>query len=153
MSLKFGTDGVRGVAFEELTPELVHALGRAAARVLGTDAPYYVGRDTRESGPPLQAALAAGLLAERARVLDLGVIPTPGVACVCAANDAYGAVLSASHNPYRDNGVKFLARGGIKLTDAVEEQLEEQLTLLVSSADEDRPVGTQEADEGAVAAY
>ncbi|MEY2425552.1 MAG: phosphoglucosamine mutase [Actinomycetota bacterium] len=153
MSLKFGTDGVRGVAFEELTPELVHALGRAAARVLGADEPFYIGRDTRESGPPLQERLAAGLLAEGARVIDLGVIPTPGVAFICASNNAPGAVLSASHNPYRDNGVKFFARGGLKLTDDVEAQLEEQLPVLVSPEGEDLLVVTQEAESDAVAAY
>ena len=149
MSLKFGTDGVRGVAFEELTPELVFALGRAAARVLGTDEPFYVGRDTRESGPPLQAALASGLVGEGARVVDLGVIPTPGVAYVCAQRNAPGAVLSASHNPFQDNGVKFFARGGLKLTDDVEEQLEEQLQDLLGS-----PTSvTQEAEPDAVAEY
>ncbi len=149
MSLKFGTDGVRGVAFEELTPELVYALGRAAARVLGTDDPFYVGRDTRESGPPLLERLTAGLVAEGARVVDLGVIPTPGVACICVANNAPGAVLSASHNPYTDNGVKFFARGGLKLSDDVEEQLEEQLPLLVSLEQQDPVVVTQETPDGA----
>jgi phosphoglucosamine mutase len=157
VSLKFGTDGVRGVAFEELTPELVFALGRAAARVLGTDEPFYVGRDTRESGPPLQERLAAGLLAEGARVVDLGVIPTPGVACICAARQAPGAVLSASHNPYQDNGVKFFARGGLKLTDDVEELLEEQLAALlpevVTAWTKDPSQRTQLRDEGAVGEY
>jgi phosphoglucosamine mutase len=153
LSLKFGTDGVRGVAFEELTPELVYGLGRAAARVLGADEPFYVGRDTRESGPALQDALAAGLASEGARVVDLGVIPTPGVAHVCAARNAPGAVLSASHNPYRDNGVKFFARGGLKLRDDVEEQLEGLLPELVSARREDLSVGTQLRDDGAAAEY
>jgi phosphoglucosamine mutase len=149
VSLKFGTDGVRGVAFEELTPELVYGLGRAAARVLGTDEPYYVGRDTRVSGPALQEALASGLIAEGARVVDLGVIPTPGVASVCASRNAPGAVLSASHNPYQDNGVKFFARGGVKLTDDVEEKLEAQLPDLVGAPG----AVQQETDESATPAY
>jgi phosphoglucosamine mutase len=149
LSLKFGTDGVRGVAFEELTTELVHGLGRAAARVLGAGEPFYVGRDTRESGPALQEAVASGLVSEGARVVDLGVIPTPGVAFMCALRNAPGAVLSASHNPYQDNGVKFFARGGLKLNDDVEEQLEEQLRDLVASP---TPVA-QETDASAVGEY
>ena len=125
--LRFGTDGVRGVANSELTPELVLALGRAAARTIGGD-PWVVGRDTRGSGPMLQAALAAGLLAEGVgQVLDLGVLPTPGVAYHSAAHDLPGAVISASHNPWQDNGVKFFAPGGRKLTDAEEERLEAAL--------------------------
>src|SRR5688500_17220626 len=79
VSLKFGTDGVRGVANAELTPELVMALGRAAVRVLGGDR-FLVGRDTRASGPMLQAALSAGMASEGAAVVDLGVVPTPCVA-------------------------------------------------------------------------
>jgi phosphoglucosamine mutase len=153
VSLKFGTDGVRGVAFEELTPQLVYGLGRAAARVLGTDEPFYVGRDTRESGPALQDALAAGLVAEGAHVVDLGVIPTPGVACVCAARNTPGAVLSASHNPYQDNGVKFLSAGGIKLTDEIEERLEAVLSEVVMNHPTIPDDSSQERDEGAVAEY
>jgi len=77
MPLRFGTDGVRGVANRDLTPEFVTALGRAAARVLGTDVPYVIGRDTRRSGPMLEAALVAGLCAEGADALLAGVLPTP----------------------------------------------------------------------------
>jgi len=134
LSLKFGTDGVRGVANDELTPELVLALGRAAARILGTDVPYVIGRDTRVSGPLLQDALSAGLASEGASVVDLGVIPTPGVGARAAARDCAGAVVSASHNPYQDNGVKFFARGGLKLTDDVEQRLEDELTAILASA-------------------
>jgi phosphoglucosamine mutase len=125
--LKFGTDGVRGVANAELTPELVLALGRAAARVLhgGT---FLVGRDTRRSGPLLEAALTAGLTSEGADVVLLGVIPTPGVACLSQAHDLPAAVISASHNPFQDNGVKLFARGGRKLSDEVEKQLEAELS-------------------------
>jgi phosphoglucosamine mutase len=102
-SLSFGTDGVRGVANTELTPELVLALGRAAARVLG-EGPWLVGRDTRASGPMLGAALAAGLAAEGASVVDVGVLPPPAVAAACAAASLPGAMFSASHNPFADNG-------------------------------------------------
>jgi phosphoglucosamine mutase len=123
VSLTFGTDGVRGVANVELTPELVLGLGRAAARVLGPG-PWLVGRDTRVSGPLLFAALAAGLAAEGADVGDLGVLPTPAVAAACAAAGQPGAVISASHNPFADNGVKLFAPGGRKLADDVEERIE-----------------------------
>ena len=120
MTLRFGTDGIRGVANRELTPELVTALGRAAARVLGTDQPFVVGRDTRRSGPFLEAALVAGLCSEGADVLRVGVLPTPGIAHLADVLDAPAAVISASHNPYRDNGVKLFARGGRKIADAPE---------------------------------
>ncbi|MDQ1403740.1 MAG: phosphoglucosamine mutase [Actinomycetota bacterium] len=133
MSVKFGTDGVRGVANGELTPELVLALGRAAARVLGGDE-WFTGRDTRRSGPLLQAALAAGLAAEGATVIDLGVVPTPAVATMCAARGGAGAVVSASHNAFSDNGVKLFAPGGTKLSDEVEERLEAELASITSGA-------------------
>ncbi len=126
MSLTFGTDGVRGVANQELTPELVLGLGRAAARVLGPG-PWLIGRDTRISGPFLSAALAAGLAAEGADVVDLGVLPTPGVAAACADANRPGAVISASHNPFGDNGVKLFAPGGRKLADDVEARIEAEL--------------------------
>ena len=80
MTLRFGTDGIRGVANRELTPELVTALGRAAARVLGSDGPFVIGRDTRRSGPMVEAALVAGLCAEGANVMLVGVVPTPAIA-------------------------------------------------------------------------
>ena len=111
---RFGTDGVRGVANEELTPELALALGRAAARVLPAPT-FVVGRDTRRSGPLLQAAFSAGLAAEGADVVDLGVLPTPGVAAVAESRQAPGAVISASHNPFGDNGIKLFSLLGTKL--------------------------------------
>ena len=126
MSLKFGTDGVRGVANTELTPELVVALGRAAARVLG-GSEFIIGRDTRVSGPMLQAALSAGLAAEGALVTDLGVLPTPAVAFLSAQRKVPAAMISASHNPFPDNGIKLFAPGGRKLPDDVEERLEAEL--------------------------
>ncbi|MEA2703374.1 MAG: phosphoglucosamine mutase [Actinomycetota bacterium] len=148
MTLRFGTDGVRGVANRELTPELLLALGRAAGRVLaGPGSSFLVGRDTRLSGPMVQAALTAGLTAEGVEVIDLGVLPTPGVAWLSAADDRPGAVISASHNPYTDNGVKFFAAGGRKLDDPAEARLEAELDGIVRSgasapsAAEDAPVG------------
>ena len=96
MTLRFGTDGVRGVANRELTPELVTALGRAAVRVLGPNQPFVVGRDTRRSGPMIEAALVAGLCAEGADVVLVGVLPTPGVAHVARERGAPAAVISAS---------------------------------------------------------
>jgi phosphoglucosamine mutase len=124
MTLRFGTDGIRGVANRELTPELVTALGRAAARVLGTERPFVVGRDTRRSGPLLEAALVAGLCSEGADVERVGVLPTPGVAYLAQSFDGPGAVISASHNPYPDNGIKLFGGDGFKLTDADEERVE-----------------------------
>ena len=116
MTVRFGTDGVRGLANAELTPELVVALGRAAARVLARPGQaFLVGRDTRVSGPLLQAALSAGLAAEGVDVWDLGVLPTPGVAALSADRDVPAAVISASHNPFADNGIKLFAAGGCKL--------------------------------------
>ena len=141
MTLRFGTDGVRGVANADLTPELVVALGRAAARVLGAKR-FLVGRDTRISGPVLQAALSAGLASEGADVVDLGVLPTPAVAWLSAADGVPAAVISASHNPYPDNGVKFFAGGGRKLADDVESRLEAELErLLHATGAGERPVG------------
>src|SRR5919106_5115853 len=141
MTLRFGTDGIRGVANRELTPELVTALGRAAARVLGTDQPFVVGRDTRRSGPFLEAALVAGLCSEGADVLRVGVLPTPGIAHLADVLDAPAAVISASHNPYRDNGVKLFARGGRKIADAPERRIETELRRMVDAGPNGRPDG------------
>ena len=132
MTLRFGTDGVRGVAGSELTPELVLALGRAAGRIVVGDPPvWYLGRDTRRSGPMLGAALAAGLTAEGADVVDLGVVPTPAVAAIAASRQAPAAMVSASHNPYADNGIKLFGPGGRKLDDATEGRVEAELLRLV----------------------
>lgn len=133
--LKFGTDGVRGVANAELTPELTLALGRAAARVLGGQR-FGIGRDTRRSGPMLEAALAAGLASEGVDVTLLGVAPTPEVAWWSASEGVPAAVVSASHNPFTDNGIKLFAAGGRKLPDEVEERLEAELHALVGDSDQ-----------------
>jgi phosphoglucosamine mutase len=113
---------VRGVANAELTPEYVLALGRAAARVLGGPC-FLIGRDTRVSGPLLQAALTAGVASEGVAVVDLGVLPTPGVAALAAADGLPAAMISASHNRFSDNGIKLFAAGGRKLTDEIEARL------------------------------
>ncbi|HKA82215.1 MAG TPA: phosphoglucosamine mutase, partial [Acidimicrobiales bacterium] len=136
--LKFGTDGVRGVANADLTPELALALGRAAARVLGGDR-FAIGRDTRRSGPMLEAALCAGLVSEGADVELLGVAPTPEVAWWSVTAGAPAAVVSASHNPFADNGIKLFAAGGRKLADDVEERLEDELQRLLGDAAPGRP--------------
>jgi phosphoglucosamine mutase len=134
MTLKFGTDGVRGIANLELTPELALTLGRAAARVLGGER-WLIGRDTRRSGPMLVAALAAGLASEGVDVVDLGVVPTPGVAHLSAANGVPAAMISASHNPFGDNGIKLFAAGGTKLRDHVEAELEAEVAAVASQGD------------------
>lgn len=125
----FGTDGVRGVANVDLTPELALSLGRAAARVLGGTgaAPrIMVGRDTRASGDMLASALAAGLLSAGAHVIRGRVLPTPAVAfLVTDLSASAGAVISASHNPAEDNGIKFFGPQGFKLSDQQEAQIEE----------------------------
>lgn len=133
MGLRFGTDGIRGVANAELGAELVMALGRAAARALKAER-FLVGRDTRRSGPLLQAALSAGMASEGADVVDLGVLPTPGVAWLAAERGLPAAVVSASHNLFADNGIKLFAAGGLKLPDATEAAIEEELARVLHSA-------------------
>ncbi|MSO86974.1 MAG: phosphoglucosamine mutase [Acidimicrobiia bacterium] len=128
--LKFGTDGVRGVANLDLTNEVVTALGRAAARVLGGDR-FVVGRDTRRSGGRLEASLVEGLVAEGMAVRVLAVAPTPAVAWVAAAEGIPGAVVSASHNSFEDNGVKLFAAGGLKLGREVEVAVEAEFHRLL----------------------
>lgn len=137
MGLRFGTDGVRGVAGTEVTPELVLALGRAAARVLcpadASGRRIVVARDSRRSGPLLEAAFAAGAAAEGVDVERLGVLPTPGLARVAAAEGVAAAMVSASHNPFGDNGIKLFASGGLKLEAAAERALEEVLDEVLGS--------------------
>src|SRR5207248_6866026 len=126
MARLFGTDGVRGVANMDLTPELALALGRAAGCVLGgMGHGVIVGRDTRRSGRMLESALAAGLCSVGMEVWLAGVIPTPGLAYLARIEDVVaGAVISASHNPAPDNGIKFFDHGGLKLPDATEDRIE-----------------------------
>ncbi len=130
MNLTFGTDGVRGRAHEELTVPWVSKLARAAARVLGADT-FVIGADGRESGPAFVQALCGGFAAEGVKVWNLGVVPTPAIAYVAAQENIAGAMVSASHNGYQDNGIKFFAPGGRKLTDAMQAEIE---ALLVGAA-------------------
>jgi len=126
----FGTDGVRGIANLELKPELAFRLGRAGSYVLAKHAStvrpcILVGKDTRISGDMLEAALAAGICSTGADVLRAGVIPTPAVAYLTKKYQAScGAVISASHNPVQDNGIKFFGSDGYKLPDEIEEEIE-----------------------------
>ena len=131
--LHFGTDGVRGVALEELTPELVRDLTRAVAAVLQPSA-VAVGRDTRESGERLEAAVIDGCAAAGVPVHLLGMVPTPVVAFAAERNDWVGIVITASHNPYADNGIKVFAAGGKKLDDAEQIEIERHWHSLISEA-------------------
>jgi len=130
MGRLFGTDGVRGVANKELTPELAFKLGKAGAYVLTKEkrrkANIIIGMDTRESGDMLEAALIAGMCSVGANVIPLGVIPTPGMAYLVRhyKMDA-GVVISASHNPSKDNGIKFFSSEGYKLSDSLEDEIED----------------------------
>jgi phosphoglucosamine mutase len=128
----FGTDGIRGkVGIHPLTPEFALKLGQAAGEVLGKTEggkTIIIGRDTRGSGPMLQSALTAGLLASGMTVVDVGVITTPGVAYLVRRMGAVaGVVISASHNPVKENGIKFFDQSGFKLPEAVEAQIESLL--------------------------
>ena len=129
MGRLFGTDGVRGVANSELTPELAFNLGKAGAYVLSSDherPTFIIGKDTRISGDMLENALAAGILAVGGNVIKVGVIPTPAVAYLVRHYEAQaGIVISASHNPYEYNGIKFFNGKGFKLDDSIEEKIED----------------------------
>ena len=146
MARLFGTDGVRGLANKDVTAELALDLAVAAAHVLGESAKSadrrltaIVGRDPRASGEFLSAAVTAGLASAGADVLDVGIMPTPAVAHLVSAHGAdLGVMLSASHNPMQDNGIKFFAAGGHKLPDAVEDAIEAQ-----SGAEWQRPTGAR----------
>lgn len=126
MGRYFGTDGIRGVANVDLTPELAFRVGRAAgAELRGEGGPFFIGRDSRVSGPMLEVALAAGLCSTGASVDLGGLLPTPAVAYLARARGAAaGVVISASHNPVEDNGIKFFGGDGYKLLDAHEEAIE-----------------------------
>jgi phosphoglucosamine mutase len=125
MTLRFGTDGVRGRVPDELHPEFVVALGRAATDVLGGGT-WLIAGDTRQSSPSLMAAFAHGVRAAGADVELLGVLPTPALAWAAQHADRRAAMVTASHNPWHDNGVKIFAAGGTKLSDDVEADIEER---------------------------
>ncbi|MDQ3384229.1 MAG: phosphoglucosamine mutase [Actinomycetota bacterium] len=153
MARLFGTDGVRGTANREITAQLALDLSVAAARVLAEHGAFeghrpraLVGRDPRASGEFLSAAMMAGLASAGVDVSDVGVLPTPAVAYLTSATGAdFGVMISASHNAMPDNGIKFFARGGHKLPDDVEDEIEEHL-----GADYELPVG---ADVGRITRY
>ncbi len=128
MRVLFGTDGIRGRAREfPLDPASMFALGEALGHRLGS-AGVLLGMDTRESGPDIARALAAGLETGGASAVLIGVIPTPGAAYLCRTTDAAAAIsISASHNPFEDNGVKIFGHDGMKLPDAVEEEIEDEM--------------------------
>jgi phosphoglucosamine mutase len=158
MGKLFGTDGVRGVANTELTPELAMGLGRALVWTLreqGVARPRVVlGRDPRVSGEMLEAALVAGICSAGGEAEVVGVIPTPGVAFLVTARGAdSGAVISASHNPVEDNGIKFFGRDGFKLTD----DEEDRITEFLQRSDMRLPVGAEvgrvQWAQGAIEAY
>ncbi|MFJ4983704.1 phosphoglucosamine mutase [Streptomyces sp. NPDC088732] len=161
MGRLFGTDGVRGVANADLTAELALGLSVAAAHVLAEAGTFeghrpvaVVGRDPRASGEFLEAAVVAGLASAGVDVLRVGVLPTPAVAYLTGALGAdLGVMLSASHNPMPDNGVKFFARGGHKLADELEDRIESVYEEHRTGAPWDRPTGAgvgrvRDYDEG-----
>ncbi|MCR2043309.1 phosphoglucosamine mutase [Anaerosalibacter massiliensis] len=128
MGKLFGTDGVRGIANKDLTPELAFKIGRAGAFVLskGRKGSIVVGRDTRKSGDMLEAALVAGICSVGLDVISVGIVPTPAVAYLTRKHNALsGVVISASHNPVEYNGIKFFNEKGYKLNDDIEEEIEE----------------------------
>jgi phosphoglucosamine mutase len=145
MGKYFGTDGVRGVANSELTPELAFKLGRFGGFVLTKDKDrpkVLIGRDTRVSGHMLEGALVAGLLSIGAEVMRLGVISTPGVSYLTKALGAEaGVMISASHNPVADNGIKFFGPDGFKLSDEQELEIEELIDMAEDQLP--RPVGAE----------
>ena len=137
MGRLFGTDGVRGVANSELTPELAFKIGRAGAYVLTSDAhkpKILVGRDTRISGEMLESALIAGICSVGAQAVCVGVIPTPAIAYLVRTQgfDA-GVMISASHNPFEHNGIKYFNSEGYKLSDEIEERIE---AIILDNAEE-----------------
>ena len=142
----FGTDGVRGEANTELTPELAYHLGRAATLYFGAHSEerprILIGRDTRISGEMFEAALTSGICSAGGIALLAGVVPTPAVAYLAREHRMQaGIVISASHNPFSDNGIKFFGGDGYKLPDAVEDELEALVRRLQTNDDAARPTG------------
>jgi phosphoglucosamine mutase len=142
---RFGTDGIRGAANTELSPEVALALGRAAVEVLGGEL-FLVGSDTRLSGPMLEGALTAGICSAGSDVEVLGVVPTPAVAWASADRDAPAAMISASHNPFADNGIKLFARGGMKLGDDDQAAIEKRYLELLGAGPGRRSAGAAPAE-------
>ena len=154
MGKLFGTDGIRGIVGEDLTHELAMKIGEAAAYVLGgkKDLVVLIGRDTRISGQMLSSALSAGFMSQGAKVIDLGVVPTPAVSyLVKKYNASMGAMISASHNPSEYNGIKLFDGEGFKLPDATENEIEKY--LLGKAVPTTNNVGTYELCDNAVIDY
>ena len=154
MGKLFGTDGIRGIVGEDLTHELAMKVGEAAAYVLGgkKDLVVLVGRDTRISGQMLASALSAGFMSQGAKVIDLGVVPTPAVSYLVKKYGAsMGAMISASHNPSEYNGIKLFNNEGFKLPDATENEIEKY--LLGKAVPTTTKVGTYEVSETAIEDY
>ena len=154
----FGTDGIRGLAGEQLTAELALQVGRAAAYVLarhrGPAPRFLIGRDTRVSGSMLEAALVAGITSGGGSVEIAGVIPTPGLAALVVKRGAdAGVVVSASHNPFADNGIKFFNHLGLKLSDDEEAEIEEHVTGHDLGSLRGEDIGRADHIEGAVEGY
>lgn len=146
MARLFGTDGVRGEANTKLQPELAYRLGRAATIYFGQHAEgtpqILIGRDTRISGEMLESALVAGICSAGGNVILAGVIPTPAVAYLAKKlHAAAGIVISASHNPFQDNGIKFFGGNGYKLPDKVEDEIEQIVRDMEGGKDFTRPIG------------
>jgi len=149
----FGTDGVRGVANLELTAELAVAIGRAAGLALSMG-PAVVGRDTRRSGEMLSLALQAGFQSAGIDTVDVGVMPSGGISYLTAESGAtMGAVVSASHNPAADNGIKLLSAHGTKLSDAEEDRIEERLRSASTRIPIGEKIGTRFIDKTAFDRY
>ena len=161
MGRLFGTDGVRGVANSELTPELAFSLGKAGAYVLSKGSEkkptFLIGMDTRVSGDMLENALSAGILAVGGDVIKAGVLPTPAIAHLVKHYDAdAGIVISASHNPYEYNGIKFFNSEGFKLDDSIEEEIEDIILRQIdvnSHITHDQIGKCREADDNALDIY
>ena len=130
MTLSFGTDGVRGPAPETLDQRFVACLATAASEILPVDR-WIIGRDTRESGPALSEAIMSAIGRNGLTAVDAGVIPTPVVAYLSNIENSGGIVVSASHNPWTDNGVKIFAPGGRKLRDEEQSMIEKRLNELL----------------------
>ena len=161
MGRLFGTDGVRGVANSELTPELAFSLGKAGAYVLSKESEkkptFLIGMDTRISGDMLENALSAGILAVGGDVIKVGVLPTPAIAHLVKHYDEdAGIVISASHNPYEYNGIKFFNSEGFKLDDSIEEEIEDIILRQIdvnSHITHDQIGKCREADDNALDIY
>ena len=161
MGRLFGTDGVRGVANSELTPELAFSLGKAGAYVLSKESEkkptFLIGMDTIISGDMLENALSAGILAVGGDVIKVGVLPTPAIAHLVKHYDAdAGIVISASHNPYEYNGIKFFNSEGFKLDDSIEEEIEDIILRQIdvnSHITHDQIGKCREADDNALDIY